>query len=85
MHDADPYCVTVNVWPATTMMSLRVAPGFAAAVNATVPLPLPLAPDVMVIHDEPVIAVHVHPGAVVTLNVPLPPATGTVAPFALSV
>lgn len=67
------------------MMSLRVAPGFAAAVNATVPLPLPLAPEVMVIHDAPVAAVHEHPLGAVTLNDPVPPPIGTVAPEALNV
>ena len=80
-----PYCVTVNVWPPTTMLSVRDAPVFAAAVNATVPLPLPLAPAVMVIHDAPVVAVHVHPAGAVTLKEPVPPAAGMVAPEALSV
>jgi hypothetical protein len=66
------------------MMSLRDVPGFAAAVNATVPLPVPLVPELMVIHDAPVVALHEHPLGAVTLNVPVPPATGTVTPDALS-
>jgi hypothetical protein len=67
------------------MASLRLAPALAAAVNATVPLPLPLAPDVIVIHVALVTAVHVHPTGADTLNEPLPPAGGTVVPDALSV
>ena len=67
------------------MVSVRVAPGFAATVNATVPLPLPLAPELMVIHDAPVAAVHVHPTGAVTLKEPVPPAIGTVIPDPLSV
>ena len=75
----------VKLSPATVMVPVRVAPGFATTVNATVPLPLPLAPDVMEIHDAPVAAVHVQPGEVVTLNDPVPPAMGTLAPEAPSV
>ena len=75
----------VKLWPAAAMVAVRVAPGFGATVNATVPLPLPLAPEVIVIHDAPGTAVHVHPGDAVTLNEPVPPATGTVAPEALNV
>jgi hypothetical protein len=54
-------------------------------VNATVPLPLPLAPDVMVFHAALFIAFHVHPTGAVTLKLPVPPAAGIVAPHALNV
>jgi hypothetical protein len=54
-------------------------------VNATVPLPLPLVPDVMVIHVALFIAFHVHPTGPVTLKLPVPPVAGIVAPDALNV
>ena len=40
---------------------------FAAIEKATVPLPLPLAPDVMLSQEALLVAVHMHPAAVVTL------------------
>ena len=39
----------------------------AAIANATVPFPLPLAPEVIVSQESLLAAVHVHPAAVVTL------------------
>jgi len=71
-------CVTVNVWPAIVSVPLRAAPGFAAAVYDTVPLPDPLPPDAIVIHDAFDDAVHAQlaPSAV-TCTVLLPPAGGT--------
>jgi hypothetical protein len=39
----------------------------------TVPLPLPLAPDVTVIHDALLTAVHPHPLPAVTVTLPDPP------------
>jgi hypothetical protein len=48
---------------------------FPATLNATDPFPLPLAPDVTVIHDALLLAVHGHPLAAETLTgVPAPPA-----------
>ena len=41
--------VTVNVWPAMVSVPVRAAPVLAATLNATVPVPLPLAPLVTVI------------------------------------
>jgi hypothetical protein len=79
------HCVTVNVWPATTMEPDRLAPEFAATVNATVPLPLPAAPEVTVIHGADATAVHAHPLDAVTVKLPVPPAAGTVAPPGFSV
>ena len=40
---------------------------FAAIAKATVPLPLPLAPDVMVSQESLLVAVQVQPVAAVTL------------------
>jgi hypothetical protein len=56
---------------------LRAAPLLAAALNATAPLPLPLAPFVIVIHDAFDDAVHAQPLPLVTATVPLPPVAST--------
>jgi len=66
----------VNVCPAIVSAPVRAAPAFAAAVNATVPLPLPVAPDVIVIHGALLLAVHRQPAVVVTFEVPVPPDAG---------
>jgi hypothetical protein len=54
------------------MVPVLAAPVFAATLNATVPLPFPLAPEVMVIHDALLAAVHGHVAE--TDTVPVPPA-----------
>ena len=60
-----------------------VAPVFAASEYATVPLPVPEAPPVMVIHGAVAVAVH-DPGAVTDI-VPLPAAADEFADEAPSV
>ena len=65
--------MTVNVWPAIVSVPLRAAPVLAVTLNSTDPLPLPIAPDVRLIHDALVAAVHPHPLLVDT-------ATGLPAP-----
>ena len=67
--------LTVNVSPAMVSVPLRAPPVLAATLNPTDPLPLPLAPDVMLIQEALVAAVHAHPLLVVT-------ATGAPAPLA---
>jgi hypothetical protein len=68
-------CVTVNGWPAIVSAPVREAPVLAATVNVTDPLPLPLAPDVTVIHAAPLVALHWHVLAAETVTgVPAPPA-----------
>lgn len=57
---------------------LRALALFAAMVNWTLPLPLPLAPEVTVIQAAPLVAVHAQPAAVVT-------ATGNPAPPAAAI
>ena len=52
---------------------LRFLPVFLATANRTVPLPVPLAPLVIVIHDSPELAVHAQPLGVDTLMAPVPP------------
>src|SRR5262249_28029783 len=64
-------CTTVNGWPAMVVVPVRAPPVLAAIGNATVPLPLPAAPDVTVIHDTPLVAVHVQPPAAVTATEPV--------------
>jgi hypothetical protein len=70
-------CVTVKLRPAIVSDPVRDVLLFAAIVNATEPLPVPLAPDVIEIHDAPLLAVHRHPVCVVTAAVPLPPLAAT--------
>ena len=60
-------------------MALRAAPvAFAAAVNATLPLPVPLAPLVTDSHAALDAAVHAQPLPAVTATDPVPPPTTTV-------
>jgi hypothetical protein len=69
LHDGDgaggggvglllPAWEAVNVRPATVRVPVLAAPVFAATLNATLPLPVPLAPEVMVIHEALLVAVH---------------------------
>ena len=57
----------------------RAGPVFAATVNATVPFPLPLAPEVIVIQVSDFTLVQLQPAFAVTVtDVALPPAAPTV-------
>ena len=78
MH-VGPACVTVNVCPAMVTVPVRgAALPLMAAANATVPLPLPLAPLVTVSQDVLLLtAVHAHPDAAITLVEPVPPTART--------
>jgi hypothetical protein len=69
--------LTVKVRPAIVSVPDRAGPVVAATVKATVPLPLPLAPDVIEIHGWLLTAVHAHPLADVTAALPVPPDAGT--------
>jgi hypothetical protein len=72
-----PAWVTVKVWPATVSVPVRdEVDVLAATVNATVPLPLPEAPLVTVIHAALLVAVQAQPLVVVTATVELSPAAG---------
>ena len=60
-------------------MALRAEPvALAAALNVTVPLPVPAAPLVTDSHGAVDTAVHPQAAVVVTANDPVPPATGVV-------
>ena len=65
---------TVNVWPPMVSVPLRAFPVFAAMVNDTLPLLVPLAPAVIVSHDALLTAVHAHPDPAVTATVVPAPA-----------
>jgi hypothetical protein len=69
---------TVNVWPAMVMVPLRALAVFAAALNVTLPSPLPPAPAVIEIHEALLLAVHEHPLPADTPTVPVPPPAGAV-------
>ena len=65
---------TENVWPAIVSVPLRgVVSGFAEALNATVPLPLPVAPLVTVNQDMLLTPVHEQPAGAVTVVDAVPP------------
>jgi len=70
VHGA-PGWVTVKVWPPIVMVPVRRAPVLALTLNVTDPLPVPLAPDVMVIQSALDVATQPHPVPAVTVTVPL--------------
>jgi hypothetical protein len=55
----------------------RDGPFVAATVNVTAPDPLPLDPDVIVIHGALLVAVQAHSAAALTLTVRVPPPAST--------
>jgi len=60
------------------MVALRCPPVFGAALNRTVPFPLPDAFPVTVSQPVSLLAAfHPHPSPVRTSNVPVPPPAGT--------
>jgi hypothetical protein len=66
--------VTVNVCPATVSVPVRLLVFvFAATEYPTVPLPLPLLPEVIVIQAALLAAVQVQPVGAVTVTLPVPP------------
>lgn len=67
--------VTTKLLPAIVSKAVFAnAVVFDAAVNPTLPEPVPLVPLEIVTHDAPLAAVQLHPAVVVTITVPLPPA-----------
>ena len=69
-----PDWVTVWLLPATVMVALlEFEPVLADTEYVTVPLPLPLFPDVIFIQSTLSVAVQLHPPGAVTLTVPVPP------------
>jgi len=69
--------VIMKARPAIVRIAVRATVVvLAAALYATLPLPTPLAPLVMVTHEAPLVAVHAQLAAVVTDTVPAPPDDG---------
>jgi hypothetical protein len=65
-----PACVTVNATPPIVSVAERaVVVGFAVTVYVTDPLPLPVAPALMVTQAALAVAVHAHPVGEVTATV----------------
>ena len=61
--------------PAIVSVPVREVPAvLAATLNPTVPLPVPLAPDVTEIHDALLVAVRAQPVVPVTVTLAEPPA-----------
>jgi hypothetical protein len=71
--------LTVNVWPAIVIVPDRWPPAVAGALYCTVPLPVPLAPELIVSHEALLVAVHEQPAPAVTATVPAHPADGMLA------
>jgi hypothetical protein len=66
-----PACVTVKVLPPIVSVPLRcVVVGFAVTLNVTEPLPVPVAPELIVI--QPALLAALQPQAAVTATLPLP-------------
>ena len=71
--------MTVKICPAIVIVPFRAGPVVAAAVNCTSPVPLPVAPAVIVSHGTWLAAVQLHPGPAVTATFPVDAADGSVA------
>src|SRR5216684_2750202 len=74
---ATPASLTVKAWPAIVSVPLRLlAVLFAFTENPTVPLPVPLAPEVTCVHPWLLTAVQLQPDPdkTVTFTLPVPPA-----------
>src|SRR5436190_418207 len=76
-------CETVTARPAIVSVPMREPPVLAAHVNATVPLPEPAAPEVIVIQDASLVAVQLQDAVLATLTEPVlePAAALTVVGF----
>ena len=75
-----PACVRVNVLPPAVSVPVRgVVAVFGATLYVTEPLPLPVAPALIVIHASLLVAVHAQPVDVATATVPVPPPDVTLA------
>jgi hypothetical protein len=62
-------CVTVNVCPAIVTIPTLSAPTLSAIEMNTLPLPLPLAPETIVMNGAVVAAVHAQPPGAVTVTI----------------
>lgn len=69
----------MKVCEAIVAVPVRDAPVFAATLKPTFPFPVPVAPDVMVIHGALLLAVHAQPPPAVTVTIPVLAAAATFA------
>ncbi len=69
-------CVTVKVCAAIVAVPVRAAPELAATFSLTVPGPVPVPPEAIVIHGAFAADVHAHDPPVITAIVEVPPAAG---------
>jgi hypothetical protein len=76
-YEQPPGWLTVKVWPAAVIVPVLAGPGFAAAVNRTVPLPAPVAPSEIVSQPASAFAAHAQPLAAWTSKDPDPPPAWT--------
>ena len=65
--------MTVKVWPPIRMESERAAPRLGSTTKPTVPFPVPLAPEAIVIQAALVVAVHAQLAVVMTSTEPVAP------------
>jgi hypothetical protein len=73
-------CVTLTVWPATTIDADRVVvPVFDGILKLTLPDPVPLVAPVSTTHEASACALQAQPVAAETEMLPVPPAAGTVS------
>ena len=66
----------VNVRPAIVIVPFRGLWVFGVTLKLTLLVPLPVTPDVILIHDSVVVDVQGHPFPDVTSTEPVPPAAG---------
>jgi hypothetical protein len=70
-----PSCVTMKNCPGSVIVVCRLLPpGFALTEKPTLPLPRPLAPEVIMTHEALLTAVHEQVLVVPTRKLPAPPA-----------
>ena len=80
LKEQESPCETVKVSPATVSVPERAGPEWEAALNETVPEPVPWDPAVIVIQLALLAAVQLQPAPAVTPTLPVPPPPGTLAP-----
>jgi hypothetical protein len=79
-----PVWLTVKLWSPTVIEAALGTPAFAATVKPIVPVPLPVAPLVIVIHVAVFVAFQEQPAGAVTPKLPAPPALPLLAEPAVS-
>ena len=77
-HDSAA-CETVNVSPATVRVPVREPPTFGSTRYPTLPFPVPDAPELIVIQEALLDAVHAHALVVDTSTFPVPPGAETLS------